>query len=251
MGHKRTFASATGPAGPVPWTVLAAEVQEAAGVSIPEGVDERAAASGAAVDLYWLPLGAGGHSVRYNGVVYEAVSALLQRRPRAGLYHSALEIVVPGGRFTVEMTPVPDRRSWERGVVAGGPVGMRRAGWLRIFRYEVRCWREGAIPDLEYAVASPVRLTTDAAVAAAVVDLLPAVPTPTWGRDELGAGEMWSCNSIISWVLTRAGIDPTAIPRPPRARAPGWDAGVTVARRDDAAWPAAPRRLSAAAGRWR
>ena len=28
-----------------------------------------------AVDLYWLPLGAGGHSVRLNGRVYEAVAA--------------------------------------------------------------------------------------------------------------------------------------------------------------------------------
>ncbi len=27
------------------------------------------------VDLYWLPLGAGGHSVRLNGRVYEAVAA--------------------------------------------------------------------------------------------------------------------------------------------------------------------------------
>ena len=34
----------------------------------------------AAMDLYWLPLGAGGHSVRWNGRVYEAVSALLERR---------------------------------------------------------------------------------------------------------------------------------------------------------------------------
>jgi len=28
-----------------------------------------------AVDLYWLPLGAGGHSVRLNGRVYEAALA--------------------------------------------------------------------------------------------------------------------------------------------------------------------------------
>jgi hypothetical protein len=27
------------------------------------------------VDLYWLPLGAGGHSVRLNGRVFEAVAA--------------------------------------------------------------------------------------------------------------------------------------------------------------------------------
>ena len=38
----------------------------------------------AGIDLYWLPLGAGGHSVRLNGKVYEAAAALLgdySRRP--------------------------------------------------------------------------------------------------------------------------------------------------------------------------
>jgi hypothetical protein len=39
------------------------------------------------VDLYWLPLGAGGHSVRLNGRVYEAVAARLARRPACDLYH--------------------------------------------------------------------------------------------------------------------------------------------------------------------
>jgi hypothetical protein len=42
------------------------------------------------VDLYWLPLGAGGHFVRLNGRVYEALAARLQRRPARDLYHSAL-----------------------------------------------------------------------------------------------------------------------------------------------------------------
>jgi hypothetical protein len=43
----------------------------------------------AAVDLYWLPLGAGGHFVRLNGRMYEAVkrtsraSAGLRSRPLA------------------------------------------------------------------------------------------------------------------------------------------------------------------------
>jgi hypothetical protein len=36
----------------------------------------------ASVDLYWLPLGAGGHSVRLNGKVFEAVVARLERRGR-------------------------------------------------------------------------------------------------------------------------------------------------------------------------
>jgi hypothetical protein len=42
------------------------------------------------VDLYWLPLGAGGHFVRLNGRLYEAVAARLQRRRARDLYHSAL-----------------------------------------------------------------------------------------------------------------------------------------------------------------
>jgi hypothetical protein len=33
------------------------------------------------IDLYWLPLGAGGHSVRLNGHLYEALAARLGRRP--------------------------------------------------------------------------------------------------------------------------------------------------------------------------
>ena len=36
----------------------------------------RSPAVSAEVNLYWLPLGAGGHSVRLNGRAYEAVAAL-------------------------------------------------------------------------------------------------------------------------------------------------------------------------------
>ena len=49
------------------------------------------------VDLYWLPLGAGGHSVRLNGRVFEAVAARLGRREPCDLYHAALGVRVPGG----------------------------------------------------------------------------------------------------------------------------------------------------------
>ena len=48
-----------------------------------------------AVDLYWLPLGAGGHSVRLNGRVFEAVLARLEKRPAKDLYHSALVVRAP------------------------------------------------------------------------------------------------------------------------------------------------------------
>ena len=49
------------------------------------------------IDLYWLPLGAGGHSVRLNGKVFEAVAASLGRRDRCDLYHSALQVYLPEG----------------------------------------------------------------------------------------------------------------------------------------------------------
>jgi hypothetical protein len=182
------------------------------------------------IDLYWLPLGAGGHSVRLNGLAFEALAALAQRRERRDLYHSALEVVAPEGRFVIEQAPAW-AESAERGVVAEGPVGMRALGRLRVFRYEVRRWRDGVIPDVAEAVASPVRLGVDAGRARALLALVPRVPTPVWGRDELGAGEMWNSNSTISWLIATSGLDPGAVALPPRGRAPGWDAGVAVARR--------------------
>src|SRR5262249_19104586 len=70
------------------------------------------------VELYWLPLGAGGHFVRLNGRAYEAYAAWRGRRPRADLYHSAL--VVDG--HVIEMAPIP-RDGGDRGVVCEGAVG--------------------------------------------------------------------------------------------------------------------------------
>jgi hypothetical protein len=182
------------------------------------------------IDLYWLPLGAGGHFVRWNGKVFEAFAAALARRERTALVHSALEIVSNGSRYVVEQAPAWGERG-ERGVVGEGPVGARPLGHLRMFRYEIRRWRDGVIPDRHEAMASPVRVSDDAGLAAHVLELVPLVPRPVWGRDELGAGEMWNSNSIISWLLTRAGIDAEAISPPLRARAPGWRAGIVVARR--------------------
>jgi hypothetical protein len=104
-------------------------------------------------------------------------------------------------------------------------------GRLRLFRYEVRSWRDGIIPDIAEAVESPVRLTDRPEYARQVLELAPQVPTPVWGRDELGAGEMWNSNSTISWLLARSGLDVESILLPRGGRAPGWDAGVTIARR--------------------
>lgn len=187
------------------------------------------------VDLYWLPLGAGGSSVKLNGRAYEALAALLARRRPLDLYHAALEVATGEGRFAIEIAPVPDADGAARGAVASGAVGSRLAGRLRVFRYELRCWREGTIPDLAEAVESPRRLSADGAAAARLIAALPAVPMPVWGRDELGAGEMWTSNSTISWLLCQAGLDAAAIPLPRGGRAPGWEAGIAVARREDAA----------------
>ena len=98
------------------------------------------------VDLYWLPLGAGGHSVRMNGKVFEWFAARLEHRDRCDLYHSALQVCLPEARFVVEQAPVW-REEEQHGVVAEGAVGVRALGRLPLFRYEVRCWREGSIPD--------------------------------------------------------------------------------------------------------
>lgn len=135
-----------------------------------------AAAHESGVDLYWLPLGAGGHSVRLNGRVFEAVAARLARRAPCDLYHSALVVHVPEGRFVIEQAPLRASDGAERGVVAEGAVGSRWAGRFRIFRYEVRRWRGGIIPDVDEAVESPQRLTDDADVARRVLDLVPRVP---------------------------------------------------------------------------
>jgi len=185
----------------------------------------------AAVDLYWLPLGAGGHFVALNGRVFEALAARAGRRPACDLYHSALEVRVPAARFVIEQAPVRDARGEQRGVVAGGAVGTRWAGRSRIFRYEIRRWRDGDIPDIDEAVGGPRRLTDERARAQRVLDLVPQVPTPVWGRDDLKTGEMWNSNSVIAWLLARSGIETESIQPPAAGRAPGWQAGLAVARR--------------------
>ena len=185
--------------------------------------------AGPGVDLYWLPLGAGGSFVRLNGRVFEAVAALLGRRPRCDLYHSALEVRVPNGRFVIEMTPITDGDGELRGVVVEGPVGSRFAGRLRLFRYEVRRWRSGEIGDVGEAVEGPRRLTDDPELAQRLLDLVAEVPAPVWGRDELGTGEMWNSNSFTSWLIVRSGLRVESAPLPEGGRAPGWEAGMVAA----------------------
>jgi hypothetical protein len=190
-----------------------------------------APASISGIDLYWLPLGAGGHSVRLNGKVFEWFAARREHRSPCDIYHAGLQVYVPEGRFVIEQAPAWAERS-QRGVVAEGAVGSRALGRFRLFRYEVRRWREGVIPDLAEAVDSPRHLTGEPRVAQRLLELVPEVPTPVWGRDELRAGEMWNSNSTVSWLLARCGLDVEAISVPRGGRAPGWNAGIAIARRE-------------------
>jgi hypothetical protein len=169
--------------------------------------------------------------VRFNGRVFEALEARWQRRERQDLYHAALEIELEGERYSIEVAPSPDSDEASRGVVGTGPVGSRHLERLRLFRYEVRCWRGGTIPDLTYAVGGPRRLTDDPDVARRIPELVAQVPLPVWGRDELKAGEMWNSNSVVAWLVVMAGLEPERIEFPDRGRAPGWSSGVVVARR--------------------
>jgi hypothetical protein len=160
----------------------------------------------------------------------------LQHRGRADLCHSALEVYVPEGRFVIEQAPAWGV-SGQRRVVAAGPVGTRAAGRFRLFRYEVRRWRDGVIPDVAEAVEIPRRLSDDAEQARRLLELVPQVPTRVWSRDEIGAGEMWNSNSIVSWLIARTGLEAESISPPAGGRAPSWRAGIVMAHPQPAEEP--------------
>jgi hypothetical protein len=197
------------------------------------------------VDLYWLPLGAGKVAVRWSGRVYEAIVARWQHRDVGDLYHSALQVRLGDQHYVIEMTPVWGNAQRERGVVSEGPVGSRRLGRWRWFRYEVRRWRDGVIPDIAYAVGSPRRMSTSSDRARALLELVPRVPAVTWGRDELATGATWNCNSLIAWLLARSGHPAELVTPPGGGRAPGWSAGLILAARDARCDRSGPARVRA------
>ncbi len=193
------------------------------------------AKASAAIDLHWIPLGAGGHFVRLNGKIFEAIVARRERRRPADLYHAALMVQVPEGPVAIECAWVTSAGAETRGVVATGPVFSRVASRLPIFRYEVRCWPNGTIPDLAESVDSPQRLSDNEDDARRLIAHVPRVPTPTWGLDELKAGDMWNSNSVIAWLIAITGLDEGLARLPSGGRAPGWDSGLAVASRGESA----------------
>ena len=194
-------------------------------------MDERS--SPASLDLYWIPLGAGDPLpiVRWNGRLYEAVDARRHHRQRCALYHAALEVVANELRYVIEMAPAWRGGTHDRGAVVQGSVGARWLGRSRYFRYEVRCWRDGAIPDRRHAVGGAQRLAVDFDTCDLVLRLVDSVPAATWGRDEQQLGEMWNSNSLIAWLLARSGLDMITIRPPSGGRAPGWAAGLAASSR--------------------
>jgi hypothetical protein len=180
------------------------------------------------VTLCWMPLGAGQHVVQACGHAYELISARAHRRPPTQLYHSALVIDIRAGQFLIEMAPIPDAHGAQRGVVAEGAVGIRRAAYFRLFRYELRRWDDGVISNERQATSTVVSVDLDRAER--LFDLVPSVPTPVWGRDELGTGEMWNSNSVTSWLLEQSRLEP---PNSRRRPAAGPPAGMPASWRPD------------------
>ena len=176
-------------------------------------------------ELYWIPLGAGTRIVMASGIAYEWAAARMRGRRPCALYHSALVVWLPEGHYMIEQAPVPDAHGRDRGVVATGPVGLRSAGRFRIFRYEVRCWLNGVIADLGRATSGPIRVSDDLGDARRLLAVLPSVPTPTWGRDQLHTGEMWNSNSVVAWALSRSGIDLAPLTPPSRRAGTGLGSG--------------------------
>jgi hypothetical protein len=184
----------------------------------------------AEIQLFWLPLGAGGRSVRWNGRVFEALTARHEHRPAQDLDHSALAVRLGDERYVIEMAPAWSRAADDRGVVRTGAVGLRWLGLCVLFRYEVRLWRDGVIPDVEEAVGGPTCIDTDPARTRRLLEAVSDVPAATWGRDELGLGEMWNSNSLTAWLLATSGHAVRDLRPPLGGRAPGWDAGLRLAR---------------------
>lgn len=183
----------------------------------------------ARAELWWLPVGAGGHFVIHTSRWWELVQALREHRAPQPLFHAALELFVDGHRHMIEMTPAWGQPATARGIVKTGPVGLRILGRVELFRYEVRAWPDGVLPDRAYAIQPPTTIPLTGASARALLASLPGVPVLTWGRVVRPTGDMWNSNSLISWLLTTAGIDATRFTPPSHGRAPGWAAGIAQA----------------------
>jgi hypothetical protein len=191
------------------------------------------AALEASVELYWLPLGAGGWFVRLNGRIYEAIHAFLERRRPLDLYHSALQVRLPEGRFVIENSwPVPDAEPAARGGGRPRPRWEPPAGALA--RVPLRgpslagrhhCGRRGGGGKS----AAPERRPTGGA----------SPPRPRWRAAQPGVGPRRARNGrdveleLGYFMAARPrGLPTDTICPPAGGRAPGWAAGLVTALRE-------------------
>jgi hypothetical protein len=182
----------------------------------------------AAVELYWIPVGAGTSRLQQASLrLWEAFEAARARRPQATLFHSALKLRIGGMTQTLELMPAFARVPAQP--LLTGPVGASIAGRSRLFRYQLVCLEVDALPDEQWAVNSPQVLARDGATAHRILALARAVPAHIWGRRVPGTSEMWTSDSAISWLLVRAGVEMSAARIPAGGRAPGWKAGIEAA----------------------
>jgi len=179
--------------------------------------------------LWWIPVGAGSRVVPYTSRLWERAEALVNRRRPRALFHAALEIVTGDERFLVEMAPAWGVPAPVRGVVATGPVALTTLGRSHFFRYEVRSWKDGVLPDREWAVGGPRRIELSGSQAEEMLQAVPRVPRLIWGRRTRGSREMWNSNSLIAWLMHEGGIDATQFSPPSEGWAPGWSTGIAVA----------------------
>lgn len=181
------------------------------------------------VELWWMSVGAGTSRVQQASLrLWEAIEAARARRPRARLVHSALKLHDGTATWTLELTPAFVAAATPPLIT--GPVGLGAAGRLRLFRYQLVCLPGETFPDEAWAVAQ-ARLPGEAELAARLLALAPTVPRHVWGRRVHGTREMWTSDSVVSWLLARAGVDVPAVAPPAGTRAPGWGAGLALARR--------------------
>lgn len=194
------------------------------------GRDTGGVSAAAAIELYWIPVGAGTSRFQRASLrLWEAIEAARSRRPRAVLVHAALKLHPGGETSTLELMPAFVARTAP--ALVTGPVGLGPAGRLRLFRYELRHIPAARLPDEQWAFGPPIPLGEGPGDAARVLALAPEVPAYTWGRRARGTSEMWTSDSVVSWLLCGAGIPLAGAGPPPGARAPGWRAGIEIARR--------------------
>jgi hypothetical protein len=183
----------------------------------------------AAVVLWWLPVGAGGHVVRHTSGWWERFDAFRAHRAPQLLFHAALEVSTDGHRYVIEMAPQwAGSKDEDRGVVVTGPVGLRVLGRSSLFRYEVRCWRDGTLPDRDWAVGGPAIVADDDGTAQSILRHIREVPALTWGRQVPPTRDMWNPNSLVSWLLRVSGVPIATLSPPGGGRAPGWAAGLAL-----------------------